>query len=138
MTKLYSTTATVTGGREGKGSLSDSDLSFDFVPAGSNKKGTNPEQLFASGYAACFGGALNAVQAAENSKFDNDVQITIELNKGGDLDFYLSGEIHVVARNTDLTAEQVQAIIEKAHQVCPYSRATKGNIEMKVTSEIQA
>lgn len=137
MTKLYETTATVTGGREGKGTLSDSDLTFDFVTAGSPKKGTNPEQLFASGYSACFGGALNAVQNAENKKFDNDVQITINLNKGGDLDFFLGGEIHVVARNTDLSAEEVQAIVEKAHQVCPYSRATKGNIEMKVTSEVK-
>lgn len=137
MTQLYQTKATVTGGREGKGSLSDSDLTFDFVSAGSNKQGTNPEQLFASGYAACFGGALNAVQLAEKSKFDNEVQVTISLNKGGDLDFYLSGEIHVVARNTELSAEQVQAIVEKAHQVCPYSKATKGNIEMKVTSEVK-
>lgn len=137
MTQLYQTKATVTGGREGKGTLSDSDLTFDFVPAGSNKQGTNPEQLFASGYAACFGGALNAVQNAEKTKFDNEVQITINLNKGGDLDFYLSGGIHVVAHNSNLTAEQVQAIVEKAHQICPYSRATKGNVEMKVTSEVK-
>lgn len=136
MTQLYQTTATVTGGREGKGKLSDSDLTFDFVPAGSNKSGTNPEQLFAAGYAACFGGALHAVQMAEKQKFDNDVQVNISLNKGGDLDFYLAGHIHVVARNTALSAEQVQAMVEKAHQVCPYSKATKGNVEIKVTSEI--
>lgn len=135
MTQLYETTATVTGGRQGKGTLSDSDLSFNFVQAGS-KDGTNPEQLFASGYAACFGGALNAVQLSEKKKFDNDVQVTIQLNKNGDLDFFLSGQVHVVARNTDLSTQEVQALVERAHQVCPYSKAISGNVDIKVTSEI--
>lgn len=137
MTKLYETTATATGGRDGKATVNDSDLTINMVAAGSNKAGNNPEQLFAMGYAACFGGALNAVKRAEQAKFDDQTQITVSLNKQGDLDFYLQAHIHVVAQNTDLTAEQVQAIAEKAHQVCPYSKATRGNIDVTVTSEVQ-
>lgn len=136
MTKLYETTATAVGGREGKTTLSDSELTVNMVPAGSSKAGNNPEQLFAMGYAACFDSALNAVKRAEKAKFDENTQVTVSLNKQGDLDFYLAVNIHVAASNTDLSAAQIQEIVEKAHQVCPYSKATRGNIEVNLTSDL--
>lgn len=137
MNTLYSTQATVTGGRAGSGTLSDSDLSINMVAPGSGKDGNNPEQLFAMGYAACFDGALAAVKGAEKAKFDSTTKVAVDLMKGDGLDFQLAVKIHVIAKNTELSAAEMQNLVEKAHQVCPYSKATRGNIEVEVTSEVE-
>lgn len=137
MKTLYSTQASVTGGRTGTASLQDSELTINMVAAGSGKDGNNPEQLFAMGYAACFDGALAAVKGEEKAKFDSTTQVAVELMKGEGLDFQLAVSIHVIAENTELSADEIQTLVEKAHQVCPYSKATRGNIEVAVTSEVQ-
>lgn len=137
MKTLYSTKATVTGGRAGSGSLSDSDLSINMVAPGSGKDGNNPEQLFAMGYAACFGGALGAVQQMEKVKFDSSTEVEVDLLQGEGHDYKLAAKIHVTGENTDLSADEFQKLVEKAHQVCPYSKATHGNIDVELTSEVK-
>ena len=137
MKTLYSTQATVTGGRTGSASLKDSDLTINMVAPGSGKDGNNPEQLFAMGYAACFDGALGVVKQMEGVNFDSTVQVTVELLSGGDHDYNIGAKVHVIAENTDLSADEIQGLVEKAHDVCPYSKATKDNIDVEVTSEVQ-
>lgn len=138
MSILYQTQAEVTGGREGVATLSDSDLTIQLAPPAGQKQGNNPEQLFAIGYAACFDSALAVVKRSNKVQFDSKTQVSIALNKFGDTDFGLSGHIHVVASNTTLDAAEVERLVQIAHTVCPYSKATQGNIDMKVTSEVVA
>ncbi len=137
MKSLYSTQATVTGGRTGTASLKDSDLTINMVAPGSGKEGNNPEQLFAMGYAACFDGALAAVKGMEKAKFDSTTEVSVELLKGEGLDFQLAVKIHVSAENTELSANEFQELVEKANKVCPYSKATHGNIDAELTSEVK-
>ena len=137
MKSLYSTQATVTGGRTGKATLSDSDLSINMVSPGSGQDGNNPEQLFAVGYAACFAGALSVVKKSQNVNFASTTQITVELLQGDEHDYQLAAKIHVIAKDTELSSDDVQKLVEKAHEVCPYSKATRGNIKVEVTSEVQ-
>lgn len=137
MKSLYSTQATVTGGRTGKATLSDSDLSINMVSPGSGQDGNNPEQLFAVGYAACFDGALSVVKKSQNVNFASTTQITVELLQGDEHDYQLAAKIHVIAKDTELSSDDVQKLVEKAHEVCPYSKATRGNIKVEITSEVQ-
>ena len=137
METLYSTKASVTGGRAGSASLQDSDLTINMVAPGSGKDGNNPEQLFAMGYAACFDGALAAVKGAEKAKFDSTTEVSVDLLKGEGLDFKLAVKIHVIGKNTELTADEFQQLVEKANKVCPYSKATHGNVDSEVTSEVK-
>ncbi len=137
MKTLYSTKATVTGGRTGHASLQDSDLSINMVAPGSGKDGNNPEQLFAMGYAACFDGALAAVKQMEKAKFDSTTEVSVDLLQGEGHDYNLATKIHVIAENTELSADEFQKLVEKANQVCPYSKATHGNIDSEVTSEVK-
>lgn len=136
MSKIYSTTATNVGARTGSATLSDSDKTFNLVQPGSKQDGVNPEQLFAVGYSACFHGALGLVKKAFGKEFDSEVQVTVELNKEGDDNFYLTGNIHVVATG-DVSAEDLQKIVAKTHEVCPYSKAVQGNVDMKLSSEVK-
>ena len=137
MKTLYSTKGTVTGGRTGKDSLQDSDLTINMVAPGSGKEGNNPEQLFAMGYAACFDGALAAVKGMEKAKFDSTTEVSVDLLQGEGHDYQLAVKIHVSAENTELSAEEFQKLVEKANEVCPYSKATHGNIDSEVTSEVK-
>ncbi len=136
MSKIYSTTATNVGARTGSATLSDSDKTFNLVQPGSKQDGVNPEQLFAVGYSACFHGALGLVKKAFGKEFDSEVQVTVELNKEGDDNFYLTGNIHVVATG-DVSAEDLEKIVAKTHEVCPYSKAVQGNVDMKLSSEVK-
>ncbi|ELA09346.1 OsmC family protein [Moraxella macacae 0408225] len=137
MAKIYETTATNTGARNGVATLSDSDKTFNLVsPADEKQDGVNPEQLFAIGYSACFNGALGLVKKAFGKTFENEVQITVALNKEGDDNFYLSGNIHVIATG-DVTDEDLQKIVAKTHEICPYSKAVQGNVDMKLSSEVK-
>lgn len=137
MKTLYSTKATVTGGRAGSVNLNDNDLSINMVPPGSGKSGNNPEQLFAMGYSACFDGALGVVKQMAKAKFDSTTSIEVDLLQGDGHDYKLAAKIHVVGENTELSADEFQQLVEKAHQVCPYSKATRGNIDVEVTSEVK-
>ena len=137
MKSLYSTKSTVTGGRMGTATLSDSDLEINMVPPGGNEKGNNPEQLLAMGYGACFDGALGVVKKMESATFGSTVETSVDLLQGDNHEYKLAVKIHVIADNTDLSADEIQKLVEKAHGVCPYSKATSGNIDVEVSSEVK-
>lgn len=136
MKTLYSTKATVVGGRMGSAKLNDSDLEIKMGAPGTGK-GNNPEQLFAMGYGACFDSALGVVKQMQGVKFDSTTEVNVDLLQSDNHDYNLAVTLHVIASNTDLSAEDIQKAVEKAHEVCPYSKATRGNIEVKVTSEVK-
>lgn len=138
MKTLYSTKATVTGGRMGTAKLSDSDLEINMAPPGGNKEGNNPEQLLAMGYAACFDSALGVVKKMEEASFSSTTQTSVDLLQGNNHDYKLAVKIHVIADSTDLSADEIQKLVQKANEVCPYSKATKGNIDIEVTSEVKS
>jgi osmotically inducible protein OsmC len=101
-------------------------------PMGGSGEGTNPEQLFAAGYAACFHSALQAVARAQKIQVhDTSVGARVHIGGNGDGGFELAVELEVVV--PDLPADQAQALADAAEKVCPYSNATRGNIDVKVT-----
>jgi len=134
---VYTAEAQVTGGRaEGHGRTSDGALEVDLrLPAemGGQEDGTNPEQLFAVGYAACFEGALGAV--ARRSKAETgDVTIDskVALVAQDDRTFTVAVELHVTLPS--VADEAAAELVREAHKVCPYSNATRGNIEVTLTA----
>lgn len=137
MKTLYSTKATITGGRAGNATLSDSDLEVNMAPPGGNKPGNNPEQLLAMGYGACFDSALGVVKKMEEASFGSTTETTVDLLQGEEHDYKLAVKIHVIANDTDLSADAFQKLVEKANEVCPYSKATRNNIDIEVTSEVK-
>jgi len=136
MSAIYTAAATANG-REGRAVSSDGqlDLTLAFPPAlGGDGKGTNPEQLFAAGYAACFASALGLV--GRQAKVDTgEASITAEvgLNKEGE-GFALSVVLRVELPD-ELQNETGRKLVEAAHQVCPYSNATRGNIPVELVVE---
>ncbi|WP_394850370.1 Ohr family peroxiredoxin [Pendulispora brunnea] len=128
---LYTATASASN-REGKVTSSDGNLDVQLsLPkslGGPGGNGTNPEQLFAGGYAACFGSALAFVAKSKGIK-TGPVKITAKVDIGAvGQGFGLAAEL--TAEIPELPREQAQALLEAAHQVCPYSNATRGNIEV--------
>ena len=138
MKSLYSTKATVTGGRTGTASLNDSDLEINMAPPGGNMDGNNPEQLLAMGYAACFDSALGVVKKMESASFSSTTETTVDLMQGGDHEYKLAVKIHVIGADTELSNDDFQKLVEKATDVCPYSKATHGNIDIEVSSEVKS
>jgi Ohr subfamily peroxiredoxin len=133
---LYTAEAVVEGGREGHGRSSDGHLEVDLsVPqelGGAGGTGTNPEQLFAVGYAACFQSALMGV--ARGQKLDaSDSRITSRVGLGptGHGGFTLSVALDLHAPH--VSSAQAAELMVRAHERCPYSNATRGNIEVKLT-----
>lgn len=131
MKNLYTAHATSVGGRSGHVETDDKRLSFDLAPSNS-KTGTNPEQLFACGYAACFGSALDAVAKAKKIELGKQVTVNIDVNlnqddKGG---YFLAATINVSL--PDIDNAQAKQLVSEAHHVCPYSKATRGNIDVQL------
>jgi lipoyl-dependent peroxiredoxin len=132
MAVLASETASATAGREGKASSPDGKINLNLSPPGSNGPGTNPEQLFAAGYSACFGAAIKAAAALEKIALNpNGIKVTatVNLNKdesGAFLDVTLDAELNGVDQ------ARAEALVAKAHTICPYSKATHNNIEVKL------
>ena len=135
---VYSTHATATGGRDGSSATDDGAFSVKLSTPkemGGNGDGNNPEQLFAAGYAACFLGAMKFVagqnkdgaQVPHDAKVHSMVGIGPRSEGGFGLDIELKVELPGVAK------EQAQALIEKAHEVCPYSNATRNNVPVRLT-----
>lgn len=132
---LYTTEAIATGaGRDGHVRTADGRLSLDLaVPAemGGTGEGANPEQLFAAGYAACFHSALQAVaRQAKTPLGDSSVGARVSIGRAGE-GFGLAVALEVVI--PDLPHDEAQRLADAAHQVCPYSNATRGNIRVDVT-----
>jgi Ohr subfamily peroxiredoxin len=135
---VYTAEATVTGGRaEGHGVTTDGALEVDLrtpTEMGGEGGGTNPEQLFAVGYAACFEGALGVVGRRERAEVgDVSIDSRVNLVTTEDRGFNVSVALHVtLPQVTD--PDQAVRIVAAAHQVCPYSNATRGNIDVELTA----
>ncbi|MEV0244370.1 MULTISPECIES: organic hydroperoxide resistance protein [Streptomyces] len=137
MDALYTAVATATHGREGRAVSSDGvlDLALGMPQAlGGNGQGTNPEQLFAAGYAACFGSALGLV--GRQAKVDvSDAAVTAEVSIGKQGEgFGLAVTLRVELPDS-VDEATGRKLVEQAHQVCPYSNATRGNIEVDLVIE---
>ncbi len=137
---LYQTTAVSTGGRNGKVIVENSPLAFEMATpeelSGIKKSGTNPEQLFAAGYAACFGSALQHVLREKKMSVPVPVvHTTVGLGKNDAGGFALAVDIVVVFKDIDPAA--AEELVKEAHQVCPYSNATRGNIDVTVSSKVE-
>lgn len=136
MQTLYTAEALATGaGRDGHVRTSDGKVELDLsIPKemGGNGEGSNPEQLFAAGYAACFHSALQAVaRSAKADLGESTVGALVGIGSNDAGGFQLEVTLEVVI--PDLPHEQAQELVEQAHQVCPYSNATRGNIEVTLT-----
>ena len=133
---VYTATATATGGRTGTAQSSDGALKLDLSTprelGGAGGSGTNPEQMFAAGYSACFIGAMKAVSAGMKVKVPDDVAITSEVGIGpipGGFNIQVAMQISLPG----LERAQAEALVAAAHKVCPYSNATRGNIDVSLT-----
>ncbi|MER2298254.1 organic hydroperoxide resistance protein [Pseudomonas promysalinigenes] len=135
VTALYIAQATSTGGRDGKSQSSDGKLQVKLSTpkelGGAGGDGTNPEQLFAAGYSACFIGALKFVASQDKKALPGETSITAKVGigqiPGG---FGLDIDLHIDLPG--LAPADAQALVEKAHQVCPYSNATRGNVDVRL------
>ena len=136
MQTLYTATATATGGRDGRATSDDQRLDVRLsVPkalGGNDGPGTNPEQLFAAGYSACFIGAMKFVAAADKKVLPASTAITANVGIGpnGRGGFGISVTLNVSL--PDMPREEAQELVNKAHEVCPYSNATRGNIDVQL------
>lgn len=127
---FYTTRATATGGRSGHTELDDGSLGFDLVRPGSGQTGTNPEQLFALGYAACFDSAMSMV--AQKMGLDGQTKTSVQVGIGQREDGGYALDIDIYAQTSGITRDQAEALINATHQVCPYSHATRGNIDVRL------
>ena len=141
--KIFTAQAVATkGGRDGHVSTNNNVLNLELSTpkemGGPGKAGaTNPEQLFAAGYSACFEGALGVAARQANVRIDNvTVEALIGFGKAEDGGFGISADLHVNLPGFD--QQQAEELVEAAHGICPYSRATKGNIEVNITTTTNA
>jgi osmotically inducible protein OsmC len=128
---FYKTRATATGGRSGRTALDDGSLALDLAMPGSGKTGANPEQLFAMGYAACFDNAL-PVAAKQLGLTPSATRTSVEVGIGQTATggYALDVDLHVQVQGLDEAADR--QLVEATHQVCPYSNATRGNIDVRL------
>lgn len=137
---VYTAESTATGGgRDGQVKSSDGRLDLETrppKPMGGNGEGTNPEQLFSAGYAACFLGALRLVAGKAKVKLDDATGVTVKVGFGKDSDggFGLTGNI--VSYLPGLEQSAADDLVRQAHQVCPYSKATRGNIDVDISAKV--
>jgi len=134
-TVVYQAHATATGGRDGTAKSSDGALDVKLaVPKamGGSGAGVNPEQLFAAGYSACFLGAIKHVAGAQKLTVPADASIQSTVGIGA-IPAGFGIEVQMVISLPGMDRVQAQDLIDKAHQVCPYSNATRGNIEVTLT-----
>jgi Ohr subfamily peroxiredoxin len=132
---LYRATASATGGREGSARSDDGVLDVKLSTpkelGGAGGPGTNPEQLFAAGYSACFLGAMKAVAGKEKLRIPPDVNITGRVGIGP-LPTGFGIEVELDIHLPGMEQQAAQDLVDKAHVVCPYSNATRGNIDVRL------
>jgi lipoyl-dependent peroxiredoxin len=138
MRTLHTAVSTAHGGRDGHVRSSDGVLDLDLKTpkemGGPGGAGTNPEQLFAAGYAACFESAMRAVARKQKKPLaDASVIGHVSFNVADEGKFVLSVELH--GKVEGLSREDTQILMQAAHEVCPYSNATRGNIEVRVIAD---
>lgn len=133
---LYTAEATATGGRDGKATASDGRfelaLSTPKELGGAGGPGTNPEQLFAAGYSACFIGAMKFVAQRDGLKVPADVRVTGKVGIGP-IPNGFGIRVELVVALPGLEPEAARTLVDRAHVVCPYSNATRGNVEVTFT-----
>ncbi len=140
MEALYTAKVKASGGRAGKIKSEDGTLDLSLAMpkslGGTDKEGaTNPEQLFAAGYSACFDSALNLVARQARQKIDSEVIAEVSIGKDTDGGFKLAVVLNV--KISGVNQEDAEKLVEQAHSVCPYSKATKGNIEVELNTTVQ-
>ena len=129
---LYTAHAHTTGGRDGTSRTDDGRLDIKLSSPGTAGTGTNPEQLFAAGYSACFIGAMKAVAGMQKVALPDDLSIdaSVDLGKLGQ-GYGVAVRMNISLPGMDRAA--AQALVDAAHQVCPYSNATRGTIDVTIT-----
>jgi osmotically inducible protein OsmC len=137
---VYTTESTATGGgRDGHVKSDDGRIDLETRPPkemGGNGEGTNPEQLFSAGYAACFMGALRLVAGKSKVKLDDATTVSVKVGFGKDSEggFGLTGKI--VGYLPGVEQGVAEDLVNQAHQVCPYSKATRGNIDVDISAKV--
>ena len=128
---LYTGKTHTTGGRDGAAQSSDGRLDIKLSSPGSTGTGTNPEQLFAAGWSACFIGAMGLVAQQLKVKLPADLAVDTEVDlASGEGGYSLQARLNVSLPGVD--AELARALVDGAHQHCPYSKATRGNIPVEI------
>ncbi|MEW4058110.1 organic hydroperoxide resistance protein [Bacillus siamensis] len=131
---LFTAKVTAVGGRSGHIKSEDGVLDFDIIMPNAKKDGetgTNPEQLFAAGYAACFGGALELAAKKQNIDLTSEIEGQVSLLKDESDGGYKIG-VTLVIDTKDLDKETAEKLVHAAHEFCPYSKATRGNVDVKL------
>ena len=131
---LYTARVHTTGGRDGNSKSDDGKLEVRLTPPAMNGPGTNPEQLFAAGYSACYIGAMKAVAGKMKLTLPADLAVNAEVNHSPnreDNTNSIAARLNISLPGIDRA--QAQQLIDAAHQVCPYSNATRGNIDVTLT-----
>ncbi|MCA0176035.1 MAG: organic hydroperoxide resistance protein [Proteobacteria bacterium] len=129
---LYTARAHTTGGRDGASRTDDGRLDVVLTPPGQAGGGTNPEQLFASGYSACFIGAIKAAAGKQGVRVPPEVAIDAEVDLGP-IAHGFGIAVRMTVHLPGMERAAAQALVDAAHQICPYSNATRGNIDMTLT-----
>ena len=133
---LYRTSAKATGGRDGQAATLDGALDVKLATpkelGGAGGAGNNPEQLFAAGYAACFIGAMKFVASQDGSKVPADAAVTSTVGIGPRSEGGFGLDIELEISLPGLSRADAEALVAKAHQVCPYSNATRGNVDVRL------
>ena len=136
---LYRAQAKATGGRDGRATSADDQIDLKLTTpkalGGAGGDGTNPEQLFAAGYSACFIGAMKVVAGKQNVSLPQDLSVTGEVGIGPSGEAF-GIEVMLNISLPDMDKDQADKLVEAAHQVCPYSNATRGNIDVTLNVEV--
>lgn len=128
---LYTGRTQTTGGRDGAALSDDAQLNVKLSPPGSGKPGTNPEQLFAAGWSACFIGALGKAAARQGIRLPAETAIAAEVDLGMTGDgYHLQARLNISLPGID--PDHARSLINTAHETCPYSKATRGNIAVEL------
>jgi Ohr subfamily peroxiredoxin len=134
---LYTTAATATGGRDGEAATKDGNFKVKLTTpkelGGAGGTGNNPEQLFAAGYSACFLGAMKFVSSQGGPKVPADTKVTATVGIGPRSEGGFGLDIGLEISLPGLAKEEARKLVDQAHQVCPYSNATRNNVPVRLT-----
>lgn len=130
-TVIYTGKTSTTGGRDGASRSSDGRLDVTLSPPGSSGAGTNPEQLFAAGWSACFLGAIGRAASERRLRVPADAVINTEIDLVSNDDGYVL-QARLNAKLPGIDPDLAKSLVERAHQLCPYSKATSGNIAVEL------
>ncbi|MBX4939281.1 organic hydroperoxide resistance protein [Rhizobium binae] len=130
-TVIYAGETSTTGGLDGASRSSDGRLDVKLSPSGSSGKGTNPEQFFAAGWSACFLGAIGRAAAERQLRVPAGAAINAEIDLVSNDDGYVL-QARLNAKLPGIEADLASSLVERSHQLCPYSKATRGNIAVEL------